>query len=85
MIASLVMVTGILWPLLVEQPPPGIPQSENEILADFMAVFGIASIGIWMHALIWLVTRRELVGPLNLAVIALNFDAWVVALWILGG
>jgi hypothetical protein len=71
-IASLVMVTGI-------------PQSQDEMVQDFMAVFGIASIGIWMHALIWLVTRRELRGPLNLAVIALNFDAWVVALWILGG
>jgi len=83
-IATLIMATGILWPVLVEQPPEGVEQSDAELLHDFIMVFGIASIGIWMHFFIWLFSRRELRWALIFFVIAVNFDAFVLAMWILG-
>lgn len=84
-LASLVMVTGILWPVLIEPPADDVGQTDAEFLHDFIMVFGIASVGIWMHFFVWLISRRELRWALIFFVIAVNFDAFVVAMWILGG
>ncbi len=71
--ANLLMVCGILATPLFSDPV------EHAIMLGF----GVVSIGLWAHALHGFQTGRDVRWSLGIAVIAINFSAWVVALWFL--
>ena len=72
-IANLLMVGGVLggglWP--------------GPVLEQLLCVFGVVSLGLWVHCVDGFVMRRDLRWSLGIGVLAVNFSAWVVALWLL--
>jgi hypothetical protein len=48
-----------------------------------MLGFGVVSIALWLHVVQAIRARRDVRVALNIAVVAVNFSAWVVALWLL--
>ena len=47
--------------------------------------FGVASIGLWIYVVDGVWRRRDPKWTLGAGVLAVNFSAWVVALWLLSG
>jgi hypothetical protein len=48
-----------------------------------MLGFGVVAIGLWIHVVHGALARRDVRWTLGVAVVAINFSAWVVALWFL--
>ncbi|RIL05154.1 MAG: hypothetical protein DCC71_11470 [Proteobacteria bacterium] len=57
----------------------GAPVAYGLLLA-----FGGASLGLWLHVADGVRSRRHPSWTLGVAVVALNFSVWVLALWLLG-
>ena len=74
MAANLLMVCGILATPFFSEPV------ENAIMLGFSVV----SVGLWTHVVHGMLARRDPRWTLGIAVVAINFSAWVVALWFLG-
>lgn len=72
-IANLSMVAGLLgagfWP--------------GSVMEQILVAFGAVSVGLWLHCADGVVMRRDLRWTLGIGVLALNFSAWVLALWLL--
>ena len=71
--ANLTMVCGIL----------ATPFFSHPVAHGIMLGFGVVSVGLWLHVVQAIRARRDVRWALNVAVIAVNFSAWVVALWFL--
>lgn len=72
--ANLLMVCGIL----------ATPFFADPVEHAIMLGFGVVSIGLWGHVVHGFRMRRDVRWTLGIAVVAVNFSAWVVALWFLG-
>jgi hypothetical protein len=55
----------------------------DDVQDQIMAAFGIVSLGLWIHAFDGVHRGRDPRWTLGMAVLAVNFSAWVVALWLL--
>lgn len=53
------------------------------VLEQILLAFGIASVGLWMYVVDGVSQRRDPKWTLGIGVIAVNFSAWVVALWLI--
>lgn len=73
MAANLLMVCGILATPLFSDP----------VAHAVMLGFGVVSLGLWLHVIQGIRVRRDVRWTLNMGVIAINFTAWVAALWFL--
>jgi hypothetical protein len=73
MAANLLMVCGIL----------ATPFFSDPVEHAIMLGFGVVSIGLWMHVVHGALARRDVRWTFGIAVVAVNFSAWVVALWFL--
>jgi hypothetical protein len=72
-VATLVCVAGFFLPLIYE----------DAVERQLMAVFGVASLGLWLYVVGGLRMRAHPEWTLGVAVIAVNFSAWTIALWLL--
>lgn len=72
-VANLLMFCGILATPFFSEPV------EHAIMLGF----GLVSVGLWLHVVQGIRVRRDVRFTLNVGVIAINFTAWVVALWFL--
>lgn len=63
------MVGGGLWPGPAER--------------SVMIAFGVTSLGLWVHCADGILMGRDLRWSLGIGVLAINFSAWVLALWLL--
>ncbi len=74
-VGNLLMFAGIVgagfWP--------------GTVLEAVLVAFGTVSLGLWVHVVDGVRRRREPKWTLVMAVLALNFSAWVLALWLLRG
>ncbi len=72
-IANLLIVAGILggglWP--------------GPVIEQLICVFGVVSLGLWVHCFDGFWMQRDVRWSLGLFVLAINFSAWVLALWLL--
>jgi len=72
-IANLLMVGGLLgaglWP--------------GSVMQQTMVAFGVVSLGLWLHCADGFLMGRDLRWSLGIGVLAINFSAWVLALWLL--
>lgn len=50
---------------------------------QIMLGFGVVSLGLWLHVVQGVRVGRDLRWTVGLGVLAVNFSAWVVALWLL--
>lgn len=71
--ANLLMACGIL----------ATPFFSDPVEHAIMLGFGIVSIGLWAHVVQGVRARRDVRWILGIGVVAVNFTAWVVALWFL--
>lgn len=71
--ANVLMVAGVLATPLFSDPV------EHAIMLGF----GVVSLGLWAHVVSALRVGRDLRFTLGIGVLAVNFSAWVVALWFL--
>ena len=71
--ANVLMVSGILATPLFSDPV------EHAIMLGFAVV----SLGLWAHVVSALRVGRDVRFTLGIGVLAVNFSAWVVALWLL--
>jgi hypothetical protein len=55
------------------------------VLEQVLIAFGIASLGLWMYVVDGIWQRRDPKWTLVMGVLAVNFSAWVAALWLLRG
>jgi hypothetical protein len=55
------------------------------VLEQIGIAFGVASLGLWMYVVDGVRRRRDPKWTLGVGVLAVNFSAWVVALWLLRG
>lgn len=79
--ANLLMLGGILaMPLFSE---PGERESARGVAHAIMLGFGVVSLGLWLHVVQGVRVGRDLRFTLGVGVVAINFSAWVVALWFL--
>jgi hypothetical protein len=81
MAANLFMVCGILATPFFSEP---IESGRDRGVAHaIMLGFGVVAIGLWIHVVHGALARRDVRWTLGVAVVAINFSAWVVALWFL--
>lgn len=71
--ANLLMACGIL----------ATPFFADPVEHAIMLGFGVVSIGLWAHVVQGVRARRDPRWTLGIGVVAVNFSAWVVALWFL--
>jgi hypothetical protein len=71
--ANLLMACGILATPFFAEP----------VEHALMVGFGVVSIGLWTHVVQGVRMRRDPRWTLGIGVVAVNFSAWVVALWFL--
>ncbi len=71
--ANLLMVCGILATPFFSEPV------EHAIMLGF----GVVSVGLWAHVVEGVRARRDPRWTVGIGVVAINFSAWVVALWFL--
>ena len=71
--ANVLMLAGILATPFFSDPV------EHAILLGF----GVVSVGLWVHVVQGLRLGADLRWTLGVGVVAVNFTAWVVALWLL--
>lgn len=71
--ANVLMVCGILATPFFWDPV------ENAIMLGF----GVVSLGLWLHVVSAVRVGRDVRFTLGIGVVAINFSAWVVALWFL--
>ncbi len=71
--ANLLMVSGIL----------ATPFFSDPVHHAIMLGFGVVSVGLWLHVIQGIRARRDVRFTLGVGVVAINFSAWVVALWFL--
>jgi len=71
--ANLLMFCGIL----------ATPFFSDPVEHAIMLGFGVVSIGLWAHVAHGFRTGRDVRWTLGIGVVAINFSAWVVALWFL--
>jgi hypothetical protein len=71
--ANLLMVCGIL----------ATPFFSDPVEHAIMLGFGVVSLGLWAHVVQGIRARRDVRWTLGVGVVAINFTAWVVALWFL--
>lgn len=71
--ANLLMACGILATPFFSEPV------EHAIMLGF----GVVSIGLWAHVVQGVRARRDPRWTLGIGVVAVNFSAWVAALWFL--
>lgn len=74
-VANAVMFFGLLGPIAVA----GL--YDTPVLRTILTAFGLASAGMWIHVIDGFRMGRDLRWTLGVAVIALNFSVWCVALW----
>ncbi len=72
-IANLMMVGGLV----------GAGFWSGSVLQQIMVAFGAVSLGLWVHVVDGVLMRRDLRWTLGMGVLAINFSAWVLALWLL--
>ena len=73
MAANLLMACGIL----------ATPFFSDPVDHAIMLGFGVVSLGLWAHVLHGALAQRDPRWTLGIGVVAINFSAWVVALWFL--
>lgn len=71
--ANLLMFCGIL----------ATPFFSDPVEHAIMLGFGVVSLGLWMHAIEGIRAGVDVRWTFGLGVLAINFSAWVVALWFL--
>lgn len=71
--ANVLMVSGIL----------ATPFFSDPVEHAIMLGFGVVSAGLWAHVVSALRVGRDVRFTLGIGVLAVNFSAWVVALWFL--
>jgi hypothetical protein len=74
MAANLLMVCGIV----------ATPFFSDPVFHAIMLGFGVVSVGLWIHVVQGIRMRADVRWTLGVGVVAINFSAWVVALWFLG-
>lgn len=72
--ANVLMVAGIL----------ATPFFSDPVEHAIMLGFGVVALGLWLHVVSAVRVGRDVRFTLGMAVLAVNFSAWVVALWFLG-
>ena len=71
--ANLAMFCGVV----------AIPFFSGPVEHAIMLGFGVAALGLWAHVLDGVRARRSVAWTVGVGVVAVNFSAWVVALWLL--
>lgn len=71
--ANVLMVAGIL----------ATPFFSGAVEQAIMLGFGVVSLGLWAHVVSAVRVGRDVRFTLGIGVLAVNFSAWVVALWFL--
>ncbi len=71
--ANVLMVSGML----------AAPLFSGPVEQAIMLAFGVVSVGLWLHVVNGLRVGRDVRFTLGIGVLAVNFSAWVVALWFL--
>lgn len=71
--ANLLMVAGIL----------ATPFFSDPVEHAIMLGFGVVSVGLWVHVVQGIRHGADARWTLGVGVVAINFTAWVVALWLL--
>jgi hypothetical protein len=79
--ANVLMAAGILATPLFSDPVDR--ESDRGVAHAIMLGFGVVSLGLWAHVVSALRVGRDIRFTLGLGVLAVNFSAWVVALWFL--
>ena len=64
----------VTWTIAVDAP----------VAYGVMLAFGGVSVGLWLHVVEGIASRRDPGWTLGVAVVAVNFSVWVLALWLLG-
>ena len=59
------------------------PLFSGPVEQAIMLAFGVVSVGLWLHVVNGLRVGRDVRFTLGIGVLAVNFSAWVVALWFL--
>jgi hypothetical protein len=57
----------------------------GSVFEQLVAAFGATSLGLWMYVVDGVTRRRDPKWTLGVGVLAINFSAWVLALWLLAG
>ena len=71
--ANLLMLAGIL----------ATPYFSEPVEHAIMLGFGVVSLGLWVHVVQGIRLGADVRWTLGVGVVAINFTAWVVALWLL--
>jgi hypothetical protein len=79
--ANVLMIAGILATPFFSEPVEH--ESGRGVAQAIMLGFGVVSLGLWTHVVSALRVGRDVRFTLGLGVLAVNFSAWVVALWFL--
>jgi hypothetical protein len=57
----------------------------GSVAEQILIAFGVTSLGLWIYVVDGVRRRRDAKWTLGVGVLAVNFSAWVVALWLLLG
>lgn len=78
-IANAILFAGFVGPITW-----GSLDANASVLRAILLAFGLGSLGLWLHVFDGLRMRRDPRWTFGIAVIALNFSVWALALWSFG-